>query len=121
MAGLFLFLLLSMVASYSQGLELNLTNEVAKELAGLPLDCYNKEYPFKFNNQWQSAEEVGEHKNYIPIFSGCFDWHSAVHGHWLLAAVLNRFPDDAELTKQIVTVFDQQFKVNYPHKSSLIA
>ena len=69
----------------------------------------------------KSAEEVGEHKNYIPIFSGCFDWHSAVHGHWLLAAVLNRFPDDAELTKQIVTVFDQQFKVNYPHKSSLIA
>ena len=28
-----------------------------------------------------------------PVFFGCFDWHSAVHAHWLLARVLRRFPN----------------------------
>lgn len=90
---------------------LTLTYETAKELASLPLECYSKLYPFKFNNVWNSAEEVGEHQNYVPIFSGCFDWHSSVHGHWLLAALLNRYPG-TELAEQIVAVFDEQFKVN---------
>ena len=27
-----------------------------------------------------------------PIFYGCFDWHSSVHGHWLLATALGMFP-----------------------------
>ena len=91
---------------------LDLTYESAQDLASLPLECFNKSYPFKFNNVWNSAEEVSEHTDYIPIFSGCFDWHSSVHGHWLLAALLNRFPG-TDLAKQIVDVFDYQFKVGF--------
>ena len=90
--------------------DLELTYEIAQDLASLPLGCYNKLYPFKFNNVWDSAAEVAEHQNYIPIFSGCFDWHSSVHGHWLLASLLNRYPD-SELGQRIIEVFDQQFQV----------
>jgi hypothetical protein len=28
-----------------------------------------------------------------PAFFGCFDWHSAVHGHWMLVRILRVFPD----------------------------
>jgi hypothetical protein len=48
-------------------------------------------------------------KYHHPIFYGCFDWHSSVHGHWLLATLLRRFPD-TPLAKSIVKVFDEQFK-----------
>ena len=53
--------------------DLELTYEIAQDLASLPLECYNKMYPFKFNNVWNEASEVAEHQNYVPIFSGCFD------------------------------------------------
>ena len=91
--------------------DLELTYDVAKNLASLPLECYNRLYPFKFNNVWKNASEVAEHQVYIPIFSGCYDWHSSVHGHWLLASVLNRYPD-SELSKDIINVFDKQFTVS---------
>jgi hypothetical protein len=29
----------------------------------------------------------------FPAFYGCYDWHSAVHGHWLLVRLLRKFPD----------------------------
>ena len=90
--------------------DLELTYEIAQDLASLPLECYNKMYPFKFNNVWNEASEVAEHQNYVPIFSGCFDWHSSVHGHWLLASLLNRYPD-SQLAERIVEVFDHQFQV----------
>ena len=35
-----------------------------------------------------------------PIFYGCFDWHSSVHGHWLLARALQLFPE-TELAENI--------------------
>ena len=90
--------------------ELNISYEVAEKLASNPLECYNKLYPFKFNNVWKNASEIAEPKIYIPIFSGCFDWHSSVHGHWLLANLLNRFPN-TELAAQITDVFNEQFTV----------
>lgn len=98
----------------SNGLQLRendfeLTYEIAEAMTSLPLECYNKTYPFKFSQLWQKASDVSEHVNYIPIFSGCFDWHSSVHGHWLLAAILNRYPG-SELSEKIITVFDEQFK-----------
>ena len=43
-----------------------------------------------------------------PIFYGCFDWHSAVHGHWLMASAANRFPG-TDLANQIEAIFDEQF------------
>ena len=115
---LVLFILLAKFAN-GQSRDLELDYETAKDLAGLPLECYKQLYPFKFNNVWNSAEEVAQHDNYVPIFSGCFDWHSSVHGHWLLAALLNRYPG-TELAQQIVEIFDSQFKVRFAIKLSII-
>ena len=75
------------------------------------IECYNQLYPFKFNNVWKNASEIAEPKTFIPIFSSCFDWHSSVHGHWLLANLLNRFPN-TELAAQITDVFNEQFTVS---------
>ncbi|MEW4467466.1 DUF2891 domain-containing protein [Parasphingorhabdus sp. JC815] len=48
------------------------------------LDCINKQYPNKISHVMSSANDVQEPVQLTPVFYGCFDWHSAVHGHWLL-------------------------------------
>ena len=53
---------------------------------------------------------VQDHKLNHPIFYGCFDWHSAVHNHWVLATLLGRYPD-TKLAKKIILLFDEQFQV----------
>ncbi len=52
--------------------------------ARIALDCINKQYPNKISHVMNSAVEVQEPVKLTPVFYGCFDWHSAVHGHWLL-------------------------------------
>ena len=47
-----------------------------------------------------------------PVFYGCFDWHSSVHGHWLLAALARRYPG-TELADNVTAVFNEQFKVPF--------
>ena len=70
-----LFLIISIKTCFGER-NLDFTYETAKDLAGLPLECYDKYYPFKFSQVWNNASDVSEHTNYIPIFAGCFDWHS---------------------------------------------
>ncbi|MEM9388560.1 MAG: DUF2891 domain-containing protein [Pseudomonadota bacterium] len=70
-----------------------LTLEQANRLAGLPLACLQQEYPNKLGQTIGSAEDLGEPSALHPAFYGCFDWHSAVHGHWSLVALLRRYPD----------------------------
>lgn len=52
--------------------------------ARIALDCVNKQYPNKISHVMSSASDVQEPVRLTPVFYGCFDWHSAVHGHWLL-------------------------------------
>jgi len=52
--------------------------------ARIALNCINKQYPNKISHVLNSAADVAEPAKLTPIFYGCFDWHSAVHGHWLL-------------------------------------
>lgn len=69
----------------------------AERLAALPLKCMEQEYPNKLNQVLTSEKELLSPKALHPAFYGCFDWHSAVHGHWLLVRLLNEFPKmDAE-------------------------
>ena len=70
-----------------------LTLEQAGRLAGLPLSCVQQEYPNKLSQTLAGGEDLGEPKELHPAFYGCFDWHSAVHGHWSLVALLKDFPD----------------------------
>lgn len=98
-----------LVPSISGEDDLVIDYETAERLAGLPLACYNQEFPHKFGLTYNGIQELNSPQAIHPIFYGCFDWHSAVHGHWLLAAILNKFPD-TDLAQRIITLFDEQFQ-----------
>nr|WP_308463779.1 DUF2891 domain-containing protein [Chitinophaga nivalis] len=80
----------------SQHGQLQLTPAGADHLAGLPLKCMEQEYPYKTGVVFSDASLVTAPKNYHPAFYGCFDWHSSVHGHWMLVRLLKSFPDMAK-------------------------
>jgi hypothetical protein len=65
----------------------------ANRLAQLPLHCMDTEYPNKLSQTIGGAEDLKPPKELHPAFYGCFDWHSAVHGHWSLVSLLKQFPD----------------------------
>ena len=58
---------------------------LADRFAALALACVHKEFPNKIAHEMASAADAGTPRQLTPAFYGCFDWHSAVHGHWLLA------------------------------------
>ncbi|WP_196887813.1 DUF2891 domain-containing protein [Aureivirga sp. CE67] len=70
-----------------------LTLEEAIRLSELPLHCIETEYPNKPSQVVNSAADIQSPKELHPAFYGCFDWHSAVHGHWSLVSLLKTFPD----------------------------
>ena len=72
---------------------MQLTAEMAERLIELPLACAQQEYPNKLNQVIGGDEDLGSPSQLHPAFYGCFDWHSAVHGHWSLVALLRQFPD----------------------------
>jgi hypothetical protein len=65
----------------------------AQRLAKLALACVHKEYPNKISHVLASDADVKPPRELTPAFCGCFDWHSAVHGHWLLVRLMRAFPD----------------------------
>ena len=65
----------------------------AERFAGLALACVHKEYPNKISHVLNSDADVAPPRKLTPAFCGCFDWHSSVHGHWLLVRLLRTFPD----------------------------
>lgn len=67
--------------------------EEANRLAELPMNCIQTEYPNKLNQTIASSDELKPPKTLHPAFYGCFDWHSAVHGHWSLVSLLKQFPE----------------------------
>ena len=66
---------------------------VAARFAQLALDCVHKEYPNKIAHVLSSDADVTPPRALTPAFYGCYDWHSSVHGHWLLARLARLFPD----------------------------
>ena len=66
--------------------------EVAVRFADLALECVHKEYPNKIAHTLSSDEDVMPPRDLAPAFYGCFDWHSSVHGHWLLTRLGHLFP-----------------------------
>ena len=67
----------------------------AERFATLALACVHKEYPNKLSHSLNSDADVAPPRKLTPAFYGCFDWHSSVHGHWLLARLVKTFPDAA--------------------------
>ena len=56
-----------------------------RRFASLALSCVHREYPNKLAHVLVSDRDAQPPRQLTPAFYGCFDWHSAVHGHWLLA------------------------------------
>lgn len=65
----------------------------ADRFAALALACVHHEYPNKIAHVMGSDADAKPPRQLTPAFYGCYDWHSAVHGHWLLARVARSFPD----------------------------
>jgi hypothetical protein len=65
----------------------------AERFAKLALDCAHKEYPNKISHTMNSDADVAPPRTLTPAFFGCYDWHSSVHGHWLLARLARNFPE----------------------------
>jgi len=65
----------------------------AERFARLALDCVHREYPNKIAHVMQGDGDALPPRELTPAFCGCFDWHSAVHGHWLLARLARTYPD----------------------------
>ena len=71
---------------------MRLTETEASHFAGLALKCVAREYPNKPEHVMNQADDVKSPKALHPSFYGCYDWHSSVHGHWMLIRLLKSFP-----------------------------
>ncbi len=67
----------------------------AGRFARMALDCIHKEYPNKIAHALNSDADVKPPRELTPAFYGCYDWHSSVHGHWLLVRMARLFPQAA--------------------------
>ncbi|WP_430614529.1 DUF2891 domain-containing protein [Flavobacterium sp. JP2137] len=70
-----------------------LTRARAASLLELPLHCLTQEYPNKLGQVLGSAADLKTPRELRPLFYGCFDWHSSVHGYWSIIKLLTRYPD----------------------------
>jgi hypothetical protein len=83
-----------------------LTRGRASAFARLALKGARKEFPNKPGHVLENAADAKTPKQLHPAFYGCYDWHSAVHGHWMLARLLRQFPDLPE-AKDIRAVLNE--------------
>lgn len=93
----------------------------ASHFARLALRCARREYPNNITHSLNDASQVKSPAVLHPAFYGCYDWHSSVHGHWLLAHLLRLYPSmpeageiraalDANLTADNIRVEDEYFR-----------
>jgi hypothetical protein len=84
-----------------------LTPEIASRFAKLALSHIRREYPNLVYHVLVDHRDVRSPRELHPIFYGSMDWHSCVHGYWLLATILRLYPDNAE-SSQIRELFEEQ-------------
>jgi hypothetical protein len=81
---------------------------LASRFAGLALAHVQREYPNKLDHVLNGPHDLRSPRELHPIFYGSFDWHSNVHGYWLLATLYRRVPTLPE-RPAIRALFDAQF------------
>ncbi|ESU29844.1 hypothetical protein FLJC2902T_03220 [Flavobacterium limnosediminis JC2902] len=87
-----------------------LTEETALKLSQLPLHCINTEFPNKTSHLSDSEKDAVLLPHELhPVFYGCLDWHSSVHGHWMLVKLLKTFPN-LKNKDSIIAVLDNSFQ-----------
>ncbi len=85
----------------------SLTPDIAAEFARIAISHVTREYPNKLDHVLVDGNGLRPPSALHPIFYGSFDWHSCVHGYWLLARLHRRFPD-APFAAAIAELFDRQ-------------
>jgi len=85
----------------------SLTPEVGEKFARLALSHVTREYPNLLYHTMSSRGDVKAPRQLHPVFFGSMDWHSCVHGYWLLATLLRLFPA-IRLAGEIEQLFDTQ-------------
>ena len=83
-----------------------LTPALASKFASLALSHVTREYPNKLEHVLTGPDDLRSPRALHPIFYGSFDWHSCVHGYWLLARLLRRMPAIPE-APAIRALFDE--------------
>ncbi len=91
-AALYAFPLLA-VSGANQPADPQFDAHAAERFARLALACVHKEFPNHISHVLNSDADVAPPRQLTPAFCGCYDWHSSVHGHWLLARLARTFPD----------------------------
>ncbi len=86
------------------------TTDANERFAELALDCIHREYPNKIAHVLSSDEDAKTPRELYPVFYGCFDWHSAVHGHWLLVRLLRGGELSPYLAGRIETALTESFQ-----------
>lgn len=87
-----------------------LTPAVAAQLSRLPLHCINTEFPNKTSHLADAVADARMLPSELhPVFYGCLDWHSSVHGHWMLVKLLKQFPALAN-RDSIIAVLNNSFQ-----------
>jgi Protein of unknown function (DUF2891) len=84
------------------------TPRMASRLARVALGHVGREYPNVLVHVLNGPADARTPRALHPIFYGSYDWHSCVHGHWLLARLLRLFPDLPE-APDIARRFDEGF------------
>ena len=105
LAGLLLILI-----SGNQAAAQEQSEPAVSRFAGLALECVHQEYPNKIAHVLTGDQDVGPPRELTPVFYGCFDWHSSVHGHWLLIRLLRLYPQ-ADFAGLAEAALDESFKV----------
>ena len=83
-----------------------LTPDLADRFAGVALGHVTREYPNKLDHVLAGPADARGPRDLHPVFYGSFDWHSCVHGYWMLAALYRRFPAMPQAAA-IRTLFDE--------------
>ncbi len=91
--------------SYPSSISLELADRFAK----LALACVQQEFPNKISRTTDSADAIGRPRKIFPTFYGCFDWHSSVHGHWLLVRLLRQSSDQAVWREDAIKKLNENF------------
>jgi hypothetical protein len=86
-----MFLLFTMSAAAQNTGEFDI--KAAQRFANLGLACVHQEYPNHISHTLNSDTDAAPPRKLTPAFYGCYDWHSSVHGHWLLVRLVRTFPD----------------------------
>ncbi|HET9425033.1 MAG TPA: DUF2891 domain-containing protein [Gemmatimonadaceae bacterium] len=85
-----------------------LSPAMASRFATIAIGHVEREYPNKLDHVLNGPADLRGPRDLHPIFHGSFDWHSCVHGYWLLATVERRFPK-LEVSARIRELFERQF------------